>query len=518
MKKNPTKPLLDRLADQPVTTRKIQQDFVDGSILAIDIFMIEPYHANPRIYENPKYKIIKDSIRVDGIRQRIVVTKPPQAEKFMLCQGGNTRLRAIRELYDETKDQRFKTAFCEFRDWQGEAALMLGHVVENELRGNLNWHERSKMILALRGMLAAEMGKEINDREYSDAAGEKGITVTRTNLPTCRYTMDVLEKTIPNQLKLGLGRRRAAQISKTDKALRSICLSDGMTEKEYEQIFHAALSEMDNRPTFDFDLMCSVMASHFCAPLDTVRSYLMAAVDRYVKVGGELPTSHNFPKLTEKEHSKIVLEGTPSSPEPPTQDINGVQLLNNPAAPESRRRPSGQVDPMDGQRLTRKAPAQAERLRSKIFHEATILEIDYGIQGCIVNSHLGYGFYVFFPPSTPSWADHDASAQIWWLLIELSDMAEGIKQQPQIAQHAKACKSPLLPWIETGDVDELLKVTAAHNLTPPKPLNTIATLLRSSKPSKVNFVTKLINRTNDLHKHAEAMKLPVWKFFDEEQK
>ena len=518
MKQKPRKTLVERLADHPSNRRKFQSEFIDGSILPIDISMIEPYYANPRIYENPKYEIIKESIRNRGILQRIVVTKAPNSEKFMLCQGGNTRLRALRELYEETHEPRFKTAYCEFREWQGEANLMVGHVVENELRGNLNWHERSKMLLALREMFEEEMGKEITDREYTDIASEKGITITRTALPSSRYTMHVLVKTIPNQLKLGLGRSRTEQIYKTDKALRSICLSDGMTEKEYEQLFHTALSEMDNRPIFDFDFMCSVMATHFCGPLDTVRGYLMAAVDRYVKVGGELPTSHNFPKLTEKEHSKIVLEGTPSSPEPPTQDINGVQLLNNPAAPESRRRPSGQVDPMDGQRLTRKAPAQAERLRSKIFHEATILEIDYGIQGCIVNSHFGYGFYVFFPPSTPSWADHDASAQIWWLLIELSDMAEGIKQQPQIAQHAKACKSPLLPWIETGDVDELLKVTAAHNLTPPKPLNTIATLLRSSKPSKVNFVTKLINRTNDLHKHAEAMKLPVWKFFDEEQK
>ena len=518
MKKKQRRTLTEHLADQPSARRNVKSEFIDGSILPIDISLIEPYYANPRIYENPKYDIIKESIRIDGIRQRIVVTKPPNSEKFMLCQGGNTRLRALRELYEETHEPRFKTAYCEFREWKGEADLMLGHVVENELRGNLNWHERSKMVLTLREMFEEEMGKEITDREYTNIVSEKGINIPRRTLPSSRYTMEVLVKTIPNQLKLGLGRSRTEQIYKTDKALRSICLSDGMTEKEYVQHFHTALAEMDKRPIFDFDLMCSVMASHFCEPLDTVRSYLMAAVDRYVKVGGDLPTSRNFPKLSEKEQAQVIMEDTAVTTSPTTHEINGVQLPDNRATPESRRRPSGEVDPMDGERLTRKAPAQAERLRSKIFHEATILEIDYGIQGCIVNSHFGYGFYVFFPPSTPSWADHDASAQIWWLLIELSDMAEGIKQQPQIAQHAKACKSPLLPWIETGDVDELLKVTAAHNLTPPKPLNTIATLLRSSKPSKVNFVTKLINRTNDLHKHAEAMKLPVWKFFDEEQK
>ena len=144
--------------------------------------MIEPYYANPRIYENPKYEIIKESIRNRGILQRIVVTKPPNSEKFMLCQGGNTRLRALRELYEETHEPRFKTAYCEFREWQGEANLMLGHVVENELRGNLNWHERSKMVLTLREMFEEEMGKEITDREYSDIASEKGITIHTYNL------------------------------------------------------------------------------------------------------------------------------------------------------------------------------------------------------------------------------------------------------------------------------------------------------------------------------------------------
>ncbi len=515
MKKNQRKSLVEHLADQPSARRNVKSEFIDGSILPIDISMIEPYHANPRIYENPKYEIIKESIRIDGIRQRIVVTKPPKSAKFMLCQGGNTRLRALRELYEETHEPRFKTAYCEFREWQGEADLMLGHVVENELRGNLNWHERSKMVLALRGMFEEEMGKEITDREYSNLASEKGITIPRRTLNSSRYTMEVLVKTMPNQLKLGLSHRRTEQIYKTDKALRSICVSDGMPEKEYEQLFHTALAEMDKRPIFDFDLMCSVMANYFCEPLDTVRSYLMAAVDRYVRVGGDLPTSRNFPKLSEKEQTHMIMEDTYETASPTTHEINGVQLPENRAAPESRRRPSGEVDPMDGERLRRKAPAQAERMRDKILHEATVVEMDFGIRGSIVKSQFGYGFYVFYPPSPSSWADAAEVAQIWWLLIELSDMAEGIKQQPQIAHHATACKSPLLPWIQTGDIDELFKVTNEHGLTPPQPLNTFAGLLRSSKPPKIKYVTKLINRINELHQHSVDRNLPVWKFFDE---
>ena len=108
MKKKPRKTLAEHLADQPSVGRNVKSKFLDGSILPIDISMIEPYYANPRIYENPKYTIIKESIRNRGILQRIVVTKPPNSEKFMLCQGGNTRLRALRELYEETHETTFQ--------------------------------------------------------------------------------------------------------------------------------------------------------------------------------------------------------------------------------------------------------------------------------------------------------------------------------------------------------------------------------------------------------------------------
>ena len=63
MKQRQRKTVIERLDNQPSDRRNVKSEFIDGSILPIDISMIEPYYANPRIYENPKYKIIKDSIR-----------------------------------------------------------------------------------------------------------------------------------------------------------------------------------------------------------------------------------------------------------------------------------------------------------------------------------------------------------------------------------------------------------------------------------------------------------------------
>ena len=81
--------------------------------IAID--QIDEYEGNPRFYENPEFEAIKESIRERGVIQRIVVTKRPGSDRFVLAQGGNTRLRCLRELHEETGDRKFATTLCEYQ-------------------------------------------------------------------------------------------------------------------------------------------------------------------------------------------------------------------------------------------------------------------------------------------------------------------------------------------------------------------------------------------------------------------
>ena len=76
------------------------------------------------------FEAIKDSIRERGVIQRIVVTKRPGSDRFVLAQGGNTRLRCLRELHKETGDRKFATTLCEYRVWTTEADLLIGHCIE----------------------------------------------------------------------------------------------------------------------------------------------------------------------------------------------------------------------------------------------------------------------------------------------------------------------------------------------------------------------------------------------------
>ena len=191
------------------------------------------------------FEAIKESIRERGVIQRIVVTKRPGSDRFVLAQGGNTRLRCLRELQEETGNRKFATTLCEFRVWTTESDLLIGHCIENELRGNLTWHERAHMICNLQALLQEQEGATLSIRKFESAAREKGVRVNQAHVQLYRYTVDRLDSVLKTQLQKGLGRRQIATISKIDQSLRSIWTSAGESEEEYDKIFLAELKRLD---------------------------------------------------------------------------------------------------------------------------------------------------------------------------------------------------------------------------------------------------------------------------------
>ena len=104
---------------------------------------IKAYDRNPRRGENPEYERIKASIRAEGMDQALVVTRRPGDPGYMLHAGGNTRLRILKELHAETGEERFRVAACVYRPWTGEADVLLAHLKENDLRGELSFLDRA---------------------------------------------------------------------------------------------------------------------------------------------------------------------------------------------------------------------------------------------------------------------------------------------------------------------------------------------------------------------------------------
>ncbi|HAD07911.1 MAG TPA: chromosome partitioning protein ParB, partial [Porticoccaceae bacterium] len=77
-------------------------------ITRVDVTRIHHYSRNPRRQQNPEYDRIKASIQAEGLDQPLVLSQEPGAADYVLHSGGNTRLRILKELLDETGDERFR--------------------------------------------------------------------------------------------------------------------------------------------------------------------------------------------------------------------------------------------------------------------------------------------------------------------------------------------------------------------------------------------------------------------------
>ena len=61
------------------------------------------------------------------------ITRRPGEPHYIIRNGGNTRLAILRELWSETKNERFLRIPCLFPPWlqRGEVGTLTGHPAEN---------------------------------------------------------------------------------------------------------------------------------------------------------------------------------------------------------------------------------------------------------------------------------------------------------------------------------------------------------------------------------------------------
>ena len=218
--------------------------------LIIPISDIKEYERNPRVYPNPEHETIKESIRTRGLLQQLVVTQKPGDDCYVLMQGGNTRLKCLRELYKETADSKFGQVLCEFRPWTNEDDLLIGHFVENEQRGNLNWYEKSALICNLHSMFESRTGDSLTDRLFVQQATTAGIKIRRPSLHLNRYTVDRLGNRLSHRYQQGIGERTIERLRKLDLAAGAIWQDGGLDSSAFDEIFFSFLSDYDSSGDF----------------------------------------------------------------------------------------------------------------------------------------------------------------------------------------------------------------------------------------------------------------------------
>lgn len=135
-------------------------DPIADTPMVITLDQLRPYDHDPRMKRNSAYEEIKASIRERGLDAAPAITRRPGAQHYIIRNGGNTRLAILRELWAETKDERFFRISCLFRPWpeRGEIIALTGHLAENELRGGLTFIERALGVEKARGFYEQEGG------------------------------------------------------------------------------------------------------------------------------------------------------------------------------------------------------------------------------------------------------------------------------------------------------------------------------------------------------------------------
>jgi len=167
---------------------------IDDSWSSLPVIAIHFYEHNPRKANNEAYAEIKESIRVNGILQPLTVTKRPGESHYIIYAGGNTRLHAIRELWEETGDIKYRETRVLIKAWRRESTVLLAHMAENTQRNDMTFWDRANGTLDIKRQMEDERGKSLSYREFEVELKKSGI---QTNLQSISVFRFAIEKLFP---------------------------------------------------------------------------------------------------------------------------------------------------------------------------------------------------------------------------------------------------------------------------------------------------------------------------------
>lgn len=226
-------------------------------ILTLD--QLQPNPDNPRTGRNPRYDEIKNSIRQRGLDSVPKVTQTPGSNVYIFSDGGNTRYQILSELWQETQDERFYRLHVLFKPWPGRLQCLIGHLAENEVRGELTFVEKAQGISTLRTLYEEQQGKKLTLRALAQCITADGLPISISHISKMEDTLIGLAPYLPKLLHAGLGRPQIEQLLSVRSTLKRINEflfvqnEDDNIEKCLLACFEKTCTEIDGQDYFDYD-------------------------------------------------------------------------------------------------------------------------------------------------------------------------------------------------------------------------------------------------------------------------
>lgn len=276
----------------------------------IEVTRIHHYGRNPRRQKNPEYDRIKASIRAGGLDQPLVISQEPGATDYVLHTGGNTRLRILKELYEETGDEQFYWIDCVIRRWSQESAVLFAHLRENELRGSLPFIDKAHAVFDAKSLLEAELSIEnLSQRQLETLFMERGFSLGHSMISKMGYAVQTLWPVMPTALSAGLGRPQIEKIRALERATRHIWLHRQLGE---ESLFDDVFAELCRRyDGSEWDIQPLRHALQHEIAVESEQSEQIIHLEIEASLAGR---PFEYPSTFEEDSEEALQAGEPNKP------------------------------------------------------------------------------------------------------------------------------------------------------------------------------------------------------------
>ncbi|EAX3098043.1 hypothetical protein DWE75_13205 [Salmonella enterica] len=220
---------------------------------------VAPNPDNPRTTRNPKYEEIRESIRTRGLDTVPKVTKNPDipGSPYIFSDGGNTRYAILRELFAETQDERFYRFHALFKPWPGRLECLVGHLAENDVRGDLTFIDKALGIKKARAIHEEMLGRTVTLRELSDLLGRQGYPIHYSLISRMEHTVEYLYPYIPQLLASGLGYPQIIQLLSLRSCVEKVWKqysAETVTETGVNNVFGDVCRQFDAPDLYSFEM------------------------------------------------------------------------------------------------------------------------------------------------------------------------------------------------------------------------------------------------------------------------
>ncbi|MBS3936933.1 MAG: ParB family protein [Sulfuritalea sp.] len=369
-------------------------DPIADTPMVVTLDQLRPYDHDPRVTRNPAYEEIKASIRERGLDAPPAITRRPGEAHYIIRNGGNTRLAILRELWSETKEERFFRIACLFRPWpqRGEIVALTGHLAENELRGGLTFIERALGVENARALYEQENGGEVlSQSELARRLTADGYPVQQSHISRMQDAVRHLLPAIPTVLYGGLGRHQVERLA----VLRRACertwerrALDRRLATDFGSLFQDVLSQFDTQPdAFSLQRVQDELVGQMAELLDTDYDTLSLEIDDSESRQRAL-TSEPSPAIQTSPTVPLAPRPAPppaaaitgqraDAPAEPAAEMPSTQTVTAPAAG------GGKAEGADAAPVV--ADSDAERLQGHVVSPASTTERLQSIQRLVAD-------------------------------------------------------------------------------------------------------------------------------------